>query len=125
MTISELKTLGEARAQYKGLETFEAPAGMREVMLISDECVAVCPVTGQPDWYTVEVFYRPTTLCVESKTFKLFIQSFKESGMFCEAFASRIAFTLAALLETPVRVPVTQKPSGGVKIVARAKGYLP
>jgi 7-cyano-7-deazaguanine reductase len=117
----KLTTLGTSRAKFSGLETFPSPAGISEVTLISDECVAVCPVTGQPDWYTVEATYHPTGRCVESKTFKLYIQSFKEQGTFCEPFACIVADELGRALEADVRVKISQKPRGGVRIVATAE----
>ena len=117
-----LTTLGKSQAKFSGLETFPCPEGVSEVTLISDECVAVCPVTGQPDWYTVQVTYHPAQWCVESKTFKLYIQSFKERGTFCESFASIIAHDLGQALKTEVVVTISQKPRGGVTIVATAQG---
>ncbi|MBM4022152.1 MAG: NADPH-dependent 7-cyano-7-deazaguanine reductase [Planctomycetes bacterium] len=115
-----LKALGTARAQFDGLETFDAPAGIKRVSLVSDECCAVCPVTGQPDWYTITVEYRPGPFCIESKTFKLYVQSFRNSGMFCEQFADKIAQDCANVLKVDATATVNQKPRGGVAIVSTA-----
>jgi 7-cyano-7-deazaguanine reductase len=121
MTPTELRALGTARATFDGLETFAAPAGLGKVLLVSDECCAVCPVTGQPDWYTIEATYAPSGgKCIESKTFKLYVQSFKNDGMFCEQFASRMASDISAAVASPVTVTVRQKPRGGVAIHATA-----
>lgn len=117
---NKLKALGTAHAQFDKLETFEAPAGIARVSLVSDECCAVCPVTGQPDWYTVNVEYRPGPACIESKTFKLYLQSFRNAGMFCEQFADKIAQDCANELRVHVTATVTQKPRGGVAIIATA-----
>jgi len=117
----KLKTLGRKVTKFAGLETFTKPAGVVEVTCISDEVTANCPVTGQPDWYKVEITYEPDKLCVESKTVKLFLQSFRNEGHFCENFASIIAHEFfKALLPLRVQVQVTQKARGGVSIVSSA-----
>lgn len=115
-----LKALGTARAQFEGLETFDAPAGVKRVTLVSDECCAVCPVTGQPDWYTITVEYQPGPFCIESKTFKLYVQAFRNSGMFCEQFADKIAQDCASALKVDATATVNQKPRGGVAIISTA-----
>jgi 7-cyano-7-deazaguanine reductase len=117
---NDLKALGTARAQFDGLETFDAPGGVTRVSLVSDECCAVCPVTSQPDWYTITVEYQPGPFCIESKTFKLYVQSFRNSGMFCEQFADKIAQDCANVLQVDATATVNQKPRGGVAIVSTA-----
>jgi 7-cyano-7-deazaguanine reductase len=113
------KALGSKGNRYDGLETFEAPVGVTEVTLESDEVTAVCPVTGQPDWYMVIVEYAPDLLCVESKTFKLFLQSFRNEGLFCETLAVRIRDEMLEHVRPErVKVTVRQKPRGGVSITA-------
>lgn len=118
--MNDLIALGTAKAVFAGLETFAAPECLDLVTLSSDECCAVCPVTGQPDWYVITATYRPKGLCVESKTFKLFLQSFKNDGMFCEQFAVRLATDIAMAVRVSVSVTVKQKPRGGVTIEATA-----
>jgi 7-cyano-7-deazaguanine reductase len=118
--IDNLKALGTARAKFDGLETFAAPSGLQSITLSSDECCAICPVTGQPDWYTIIVEYQPALVCIESKTFKLYIQSFSHDGMFCEQFAHTIAQDCANVLKVEATAIVNQKPRGGVKIAAKA-----
>lgn len=118
--MSNLKSLGTSGARYEGLEVFDAPTGVQRVTLETDECCAICPVTSQPDWYTIRIEYTPTTKCVESKTFKLYIQSFKNSGLFCEQFAEKLATDISQAVETEVSATVIQKPRGGVSIVATA-----
>lgn len=112
-----LKTLGEKVSTYQGLETFPAPTSVIDVTCVSDEVTAMCPVTGQPDWYTVTINYTPDKKCVESKTLKLFLQSFRQAGHFCENFSQIIAEGLQAALEAhQITVTVLQKPRGGVAI---------
>ena len=106
---------------YAGLETFANP-GVADVQLVSDELTAVCPITGQPDLYRVSIGYRPAALCLESKSVKLYLNSFRNEGAFCEALAVRIHDDVSATLELPaeaVRVELEQKARGGITITAR------
>jgi 7-cyano-7-deazaguanine reductase len=107
--------------RYAGLETFANP-GVAEVELASDELTSVCPITGQPDLYRVTIAYRPDALCLESKSLKLYLNGFRNDGVFCEALAVRIRDDVAAALELAAeRVTITleQKARGGITITAR------
>jgi 7-cyano-7-deazaguanine reductase len=117
-----LKSLGKSGATFSGLETFHAPAKSTKVRCISDEVTALCPVTGQPDWYVVDITYRPNGLCVESKSLKLFLQSFRNAGHFCEDFSQIICNNLNEALDPKsITVTVIQKPRGGVSIEATSE----
>ena len=113
--------LGHAGSDaYAGLETFENP-GVARVELTSDELVAVCPVTGQPDMYVATIEYEPKGLCLESKSLKLYLASFRNEGAFCEALAVKIRDDVASALELgadAVHVTLRQKARGGITIVA-------
>lgn len=107
--------------QYGGLESFPNP-GVTYVELDSDELTAVCPITGQPDLYRARIEYEPDGLCLESKSVKLYLNSFRNEGCFAEALAVRIRDDAAAALELEIgRVHVTlvQKARGGITITAR------
>ncbi len=115
------KTLGHSEAAFAGLETFPKPEAVERVQLTSDEVTAICPVTGQPDLYTVTITYWPMDRCVESKSLKLYFQTFRNEGIFCEAFAARMASDMMQALEPRAcQVDVRQKPRGGITIVATA-----
>lgn len=115
-----LTTLG-GRNVFRGLETFTAPPDLADVTMTSDEVTALCPVTGQPDWYVVAIRYRPRARCLESKTLKLYLHTFRERGLFVEAFAATIARNVGdALRPHTIDVTVTQKARGGVSIAAHA-----
>jgi len=118
----EFKALGkDVRQPVEALEVFPKPAGVATVVLESDEVTSLCPVTGQPDWETVTIEYAPNQSCIESKSLKLYFWSFRETGMFCEALAARIAADVNQVCRPFwVKVTVTQKPRGGIKIVAAA-----
>jgi 7-cyano-7-deazaguanine reductase len=113
--------LGHAGSErYAGLETFPNP-GVAIVEMTSDELTAVCPVTGQPDLYTVAIEYRPDRLCLESKSLKLYLARFRNEGVFCEALAVRIRDDVAeatGLQAGDVRVTLRQKARGGITIAA-------
>ncbi len=110
---------------FTGLETFPAPPLVRKVVLRSDEVTALCPITGQPDWYTVEVLYWPNARCLESKSFKLYLNSFREHGEFVEQLASRILRHIGAALQPRLlQVTIHQKPRGGVGIEVQAHSIL-
>lgn len=122
MRKTKLKALGRRVTKFTKLETFPKPRHVHTITLISDEMTAQCPVTNQPDWYKIEVTYTPDKLAVESKTVKLFIQSFRDKGHFCEKLTSDIAEHFFKEL-TPfyIKVTMTQKPRGGVAIVSTAE----
>ena len=113
--------LGHAGSDhYAGLETFANP-GVAHVELVSDELVAVCPITGQPDLYIASLEYWPSGLCLESKSLKLYLAAYRNEGVFCEALAVKIRDDLAEALELPadkVRVTLEQKARGGITITA-------
>jgi 7-cyano-7-deazaguanine reductase len=117
----EFVALGHAGSEhYAGLESFANP-GVSQVELVSDELTAVCPITGQPDFYVASIEYQPDALCLESKSLKLYLARFRDEGAFCEALAVRIRDDVAQALELgPERVTVTleQKPRGGITITA-------
>ncbi len=121
MEKTEFVALGHSgTSAYAGLETFPNP-GVRELELTSDELTAVCPITAQPDFYTVTIAARPAALCLESKSLKLYLARFRDEGAFCEALAVRIHDDVVAALGVAagdVTVTLRQKARGGITIVA-------
>jgi 7-cyano-7-deazaguanine reductase len=120
---TEFVALGHAGSDaYAGLETFPNP-GVRALELTSDELTAVCPITGQPDYYTVTIAFQPDAHCLESKSLKIYLSRFRDVGAFCEALAVQIRDDVAAVLELPaaaVTITLRQKARGGITIVAVA-----
>ncbi len=82
------------------LETFANPEPDRDytIRMTLPEFTCLCPRTGQPDFATLELEYVPDRLCVELKSLKLYIWSFRNRGAFHEAVSNEIASRLAALL---------------------------
>lgn len=121
--LPEFTALGHAGSEhYAGLETFPNP-GVSLVDLTSDELTAVCPITGQPDFYLASIEYSPDQLCLESKSLKLYLATYRNEGAFCEALAVRIRDDVAEALQldaSRVTVTLEQKARGGITITATA-----
>lgn len=122
MSESNFKVLGKTiREPERCLDIFPTPPGIKKVILESDEVTSMCPVTGQPDWETVVIEFAPEQYCIESKSLKLYLWSYRNEGIFCEALAGRIAQDVyQACRPHWCTVTVTQKPRGGIKIIATA-----
>jgi 7-cyano-7-deazaguanine reductase len=82
----------------KDLETFANPTPERDytIRIRVPEFTCLCPKTGQPDFATLYLEYVPDTLCVELKSLKLYIWSFRDEGAFHEAVTNRILDDLVA-----------------------------
>lgn len=96
---------------YKGL-----PRGAAGSVLIrASEFTSLCPLTGQPDFATIVVEYVPRDKCIESKSFKLYLGSFRMHGDFHESCITRIATDLIDLLD-PWHLTVVGEftPRGGI-----------
>jgi 7-cyano-7-deazaguanine reductase len=76
----------------KDLETFDNPMPTRDYTIRIDvpEFTCLCPKTGQPDFATLKLEYVPDQRCVELKSLKLYVWSFREEGAFHEAVTNRI-----------------------------------
>ncbi|OLD63199.1 MAG: NADPH-dependent 7-cyano-7-deazaguanine reductase QueF [Acidobacteria bacterium 13_1_40CM_2_68_5] len=85
----------------RALETFPNPRPGRhyEIAFECPEFTCLCPRTGQPDFATLRIRYVPGELCVELKSLKLYIWSFRDEGHFHEDVANRILDDLVALLQ--------------------------
>ena len=82
----------------KTLETFDNPASQRDFHIHMEipEFTCLCPKTGQPDFATLYLDYIPDRKCVELKSLKLYIWSFRDEGAFHEAVTNRILDDLVA-----------------------------
>lgn len=120
--MAPFRALGQSGARpTRDLETFPTPAGVTLIRLDYDELVSRCPVTEQPDLSRVLIVYAPGASCLESKSLKLYFQTYHNEGVFCEALAAQIARNIAAACQPRwVRVTVIQKRRGGIEISATA-----
>jgi 7-cyano-7-deazaguanine reductase len=115
------------------LETFPTPAEAPFVIEhIAEEFTSVCPMTGHPDFGTVTLRFCPRPagaggVCVELKSLKLYLHSFRSEGIFYEAVTNRIRDDLARLMD-PVwlQVVTSWRGRGGIRSVIRAeRGEVP
>ena len=108
----------------KALETFPNPRPGRDYTIAFEcpEFTCLCPKTGQPDFATITIRYVPETLCVELKSLKLYLWSFRDEGHFHEDVTNRILDDLVALL-APRRMTVIGdfKVRGGIHTVVTAE----
>ena len=123
--LSSLTILGSpVRGPVAHVEAFPAPPTLTKVRFSTDEIGSLCPVTGQPDISSVAIEYEPDQLCIESKSLKLYLWSFRDRPIFCEGLAAEIAEEVQrATRPHGVRVVVTQHSRGG--IVTEATVELP
>jgi 7-cyano-7-deazaguanine reductase len=121
--VNHLTVLGntvDGSLEASQLERFPAP-NVTEVEFVTHEVTALCPVTNQPDVYTVKISYVPNEFCVESKTLKLYLMRFRNEGMFGEAITARLADDLfGAIAPKSLKVETTQQIRGGLQMTSRA-----
>jgi 7-cyano-7-deazaguanine reductase len=117
-----LTALGRpVREPMRHVECFAAPPGVTRVRFTTDEVASLCPVTRQPDLSSVAIDYEPGQWCVESKSLKLYLWSFRDREVFAEALAVEIADEImATAAPREVTVTLTQRPRGGIAIEATA-----
>jgi 7-cyano-7-deazaguanine reductase len=114
------------------LQTFANPSPERDytIRMTIPEFTCLCPVTGQPDFATLELEYVADRLCVELKSLKLYVWSFRDQGAFHEAVTNRILDDLVSLLDPrAMRLTARFNVRGGIytTVVAehRRAGWTP
>ncbi|HEY6565008.1 MAG TPA: preQ(1) synthase [Pirellulaceae bacterium] len=105
------------------LETFrnQFPDREYEIEIQCPEFTSVCPKTGQPDFATMVISYVPAELCVELKSLKMYLQCFRQEGVFYEHVTNRILDDLVAVVAPRrMRIEASFSPRGGMtsRIVA-------
>lgn len=99
------------------LETFTNPQPGRDytIEIVAPEFTSVCPRTGHPDFGELTITYTPEAVCVELKSLKLYLQSFRNEGIFYEAVTNRILDDLVARL-APRKMSIVARftPRGGI-----------
>lgn len=101
----------------KTLDTFENPNPERDYTIHIDtpEFTCLCPLTGQPDFATIEVAYVPGLRCLELKALKLYFWSYRDEGAFHEAVTNQILSDLVAAISPRfMRVTADFNVRGGV-----------
>jgi len=116
----------------RDLETFDNPNPGRDYTIRIDvpEFTCLCPKTGQPDFAQILIEYVPDRLCVELKSLKLYMWSFRDEGAFHEAVTNRMLDDIVAALDPRfLRLTAEFNVRGGIytTVVAehRAEGWIP
>ncbi|EHJ49478.1 7-cyano-7-deazaguanine reductase [Solidesulfovibrio carbinoliphilus subsp. oakridgensis] len=130
--VSTLTTLGQGATAYPRtvtpglLETFPNafPGRRYTVTFASEEFTSLCPKTGQPDFGMITIRYVPDERCIESKSLKLYLFSYRDEGTFMETLTNRILDDLVAACQ-PLEMEVTGDfaARGGITISVTA-GYV-
>lgn len=105
------------------MEAFENAHPKRDYTVTFDcpEFTTLCPITGQPDFGHIAIRYVPDRLCLESKSLKLYLFSFRNHGAFHEEVVNRILDDLvAAIAPRSATVIGTFRPRGGIAITVEA-----
>ncbi|MEN9991089.1 MAG: NADPH-dependent 7-cyano-7-deazaguanine reductase QueF [Verrucomicrobiota bacterium] len=105
------------------LETFpnRSPQNCYWVHLDFPEFSSLCPVTGQPDTARLQIRYIPDQVCVETKSLKFYLTSFRNTASFNEEIVNRVMVDLVAILQ-PKKLVVRGdfSPRGGISLTAQA-----
>jgi 7-cyano-7-deazaguanine reductase len=87
------------------------------VEFTTNELTATCPITGQPDFYELELSYRPRESLLESKSLKLYLWDFRDKGIFAEDLAATLLKDLVAACDpVEMTVDLIQQVRGGLQI---------
>jgi 7-cyano-7-deazaguanine reductase len=87
------------------------------VEFTTNELTALCPITGQPDFYELKLDYRPKGSLIESKSLKLYLWGFRDRGIFAEDLAATLLKDLVAACDPDeMTIDLTQQVRGGLQI---------
>jgi len=106
------------------LETFENqfPDRDYQIEIVAPEFTSVCPKTGQPDFGTLTISYTPNRKCVELKSLKFFLQSFRNQGIYYEHVTNTILDDLVAVVEPRyMKIDAAFNARGGITETVTAK----
>ena len=129
-----MATIPELRNQYEGLDSplpvkdeseiddkclltfqYEYPEQDTDVLVDTDEFTAVCPWTGLPDYGTLEIVYVPDQSCIELKSLKYYLLSYRDVGIVQEHAVNRILNDLVAVCQPrSMRITLDYKVRGGI-----------
>jgi len=99
------------------LETFENQYPQRDytIEIVCPEFTSVCPKTGQPDFGTLVFNYTPDELCVELKSLKLYLQQFRNEGIYYEMITNQILDDMVEVLQPRyMQLVASFTPRGGI-----------
>ncbi len=108
------------------LETFENAYPGRDYVIehTAPEFTSVCPKTGQPDFATIILEYIPDKLCVELKSYKLYLNSFRNDGIYYESVTNKILEDLVAVTNPRyMKITAEFNVRGGISSIIEADYY--
>lgn len=121
--LEQLNKLGKSSKADRKLEVFPNHApGNLEVSLHCAEFTCRCPLTNQPDYATIDIVYVPNKYVVESKSMKLYLETFRDEGVFHEHLAVDIGKDFVKFVKPKnVSIKVNFNSRGGIAISAEWK----
>ncbi len=112
--------------KIKILETFKNEFSERDYTIVhkAPEFTSLCPKTGQPDFGTITIEYVPDKLCIELKSLKLYLNSYRNDGLFYESATNKILNDLVATCK-PRYMLITAEFNvrGGISSIIEAEFY--
>jgi 7-cyano-7-deazaguanine reductase len=111
------------------LEVFDNQYPQRDykIEIVAPEFTSVCPKTGQPDYGTITIIYTPDKKCVELKSLKMYLQSYRNAGIFYENVTNVMMDDLTAVLQPRwMKIEAAFTPRGGIssKIIVQHASAL-
>jgi 7-cyano-7-deazaguanine reductase len=126
--LPDLRALGADAGPNRDLETFPNPAPENDyaIHIRIPEFTCLCPKTGQPDFAEILVEYVPDQRCIELKSLKLYMWSFRDQGAFHEAVTNQMLADLRTRLEPRfIRVTAEFNVRGGIYTTVVAEHRMP
>ncbi len=114
--------------EQAALEVFPnpAPQGNYVIHLECEDFTSLCPVTGQPDFGAIRIEYRPKKTCIETKSLKFYLASFRNQQSFCESVTNRIlADFVQACAPRWAKVTGVFASRGGIQLTVAAEHGRP
>lgn len=111
------------------LEVFDNQYPQRDykIEIVAPEFTSVCPKTGQPDYGTITIIYTPDKKCVELKSLKMYLQSYRNAGIFYENVTNVMMDDLTGVLQPRwMKIEAAFTPRGGIssKIIVQHASAL-
>jgi 7-cyano-7-deazaguanine reductase len=111
------------------LEVFDNQYPQRDykIEIVAPEFTSVCPKTGQPDYGTITIIYTPDKKCVELKSLKMYLQSYRNAGIFYENVTNAMMDDFTAVLQPRwMKIEAAFTPRGGIssKIIVQHASAL-
>ena len=112
--------LGRAAGPSDQIDTFPVEGTLETIVFETSELLAICPVTNGPDVYDATISFTPSDLCIESKSLKLYLETFRNIGIFAEHLAPKISAHLGNAVGVGVTVELRQHTRGGIVTTVRS-----